>query len=460
MTMALGVRRLVAVVLLGTAVSLVHCGDDDPETAAIGDPCGTASNLPCGKDAFCKFANNACGVSGAGVCTARPTCTPGVIVKVCGCNKLTYKDNCDANSSGTDVGSNGPCPLAGRRRASGARDGGGKAGGAPGARCSRSGARGRGRGTDGRGCGAVVARVLACIVSNSAGILRYLQAPISFVTGKGGVGKTTVAAAIALTMARAGKRAVLVEFDDAEAGQRALKGADAEVTHEVATYDRCIETTIAPMVGGSMIAKAVLRQKPIKSMTRAMPAMRELVSLERVRSLLSSGDFDRVIVDLPASGHALDWLRVPKAFERFLLGGPLGKIGTRIHDEVVAAGRSDVVFVTLAEPLVMKETEQLAARFHKELGRSPAMVVVNRVMRPDPAGSQEAAARLAQASGAPAAAEFLRILHARADASRETFEALKLAQGLDVAKMVALPEVPTDPPIANVVRWLEDGASR
>lgn len=279
-------------------------------------------------------------------------------------------------------------------------------------------------------------------------------------TGKGGVGKTTTAAAIALAAARAGQRAALVEFDDAEAGQRALRTADAPVHHEVATYDHCLEHTIGPLVGGSMIAKAVLRQKPIRSMTRAMPAMRELVSLERIRSLLASGTFDRIVVDLPASGHALDWLRVPKAFERFLLGGPLGKVGTRIHDELVAPGRSDVVFVTLAEPLVMKETQQLAARFHQELGRSPSLVVINRVLRPDPTGSQEAAAKLAQNTNSPAAIELLHLLQARADAAREAMDALRLARGLDVVKVIALPEEPADPPLPSVVRWLDDGASR
>lgn len=297
-------------------------------------------------------------------------------------------------------------------------------------------------------------------MATSTGVLAHLKASVVFVTGKGGVGKTTVAAALAVAAAQNGQRAALVEFDDEEAGQRALRGAGARVSHVVATYEKAIEAAIAPLVGGTIIAKAALRQSAIRRMTRAMPAMREFVSLERVRVLAGSGDFDKVIVDLPASGHALDWLRVPQAFDRFLRGGPLGLVGRRIHDEIVAAGKSEVVIVTLAEPMVMRETEQLATRFHAELGRRPSMVVVNRVPPSDPPGSTEAAARLAAASGDASAAEFARLLAARADVAREAFEALKLSRNLDTAKVVALPDSPSDPPVGQVVQWLDQGASR
>ena len=63
------------------------------------------------------------------------------------------------------------------------------------------------------------------------GIADALRAPVVYVTGKGGVGKSTIAAAIAVAMSRAGKRAALVEFDDDEAGGRSLEGEGASVTH-------------------------------------------------------------------------------------------------------------------------------------------------------------------------------------------------------------------------------------
>lgn len=288
------------------------------------------------------------------------------------------------------------------------------------------------------------------------GIARALRAPVVYVTGKGGVGKSTIAAAIAVAMARAGRRAALVEFDDDEAGGRALTGADAHVEHVIATYDAALEATLSPIVGGGMIARAVVRQHALRRLIRGMPALREFVSLENVRQLAASGKYDTIVVDLPASGHALDWLRVPRAFERFLRGGPLGALGRRVHDEVIAKGRADVVIVTLAEPLVIKETEELAKRFHDEFARSPALVIVNRIASRDPDGASDAALRLAaRFPDDPHPAAFAKILAARAALASDAFEALRLARGLDGVKVLAIPEAAVDPRVTDVVRWLD-----
>lgn len=288
------------------------------------------------------------------------------------------------------------------------------------------------------------------------GIARALRAPVVYVTGKGGVGKSTISAAIAVAMARSGRRAALVEFDDDEAGGRALRGADVRVEHVVATYDAALEATLSPIVGGGLIARAVVKQHALRRLIRGMPALREFVSLENVRQLSASGRFDVVVVDLPASGHALDWLRVPLAFERFLKGGPLGALGRRVYDEVVAKGRADVVIVTLAEPLVIKETEELSRKFHTEFARSPALVVVNRIASRDPDGAAEAVSRLAdERPDDPHPRELAKILRSRAAIAADAFEALRLASGLDGVKVLAIPEAPADPQVSDVVRWLD-----
>jgi anion-transporting ArsA/GET3 family ATPase len=283
-------------------------------------------------------------------------------------------------------------------------------------------------------------------------------APAVFVTGKGGVGKTTIAAALALLFQDRGLRTALVEFEDGEAGIRALSERRDDISHLVLTYDRALVETLAAVLHAKILAKALVSHGTLKRLIRAVPALREFAFMDRVRDLVQSGRFDHVVVDLPASGHALDWLRVPQAFERFLGRSPLGLMGRNVHEALVATGRSDVVVVTLAEPLVVKETEQLCQRMRSELSMIPALVVVNRTVEPDPDGAWEAVQFLA--GNVPhlglAAADFAEILQSRGDQSDDTTYAFGLARALDATRVVALPEAAHDPSASTVASWLRN----
>jgi anion-transporting ArsA/GET3 family ATPase len=286
-----------------------------------------------------------------------------------------------------------------------------------------------------------------------------VQAPVVFVTGKGGVGKTTVAAALAVQASRAGLRAALVEFDDGQAGARALGTDISEVTHLVLSYDKALIDALASVLGSRILARAIVSQRAIRRLIRAVPALREFAFMDRIRAFAAERSFDRIVVDLPSSGHALDWLRVPHAFDRFLGRSPLGNMGRQIHDEIVAPGRADIVVVTLAEPLVVKETEQLCRRMREELGIAPALVVVNRTVAPDPEGAWPAARQLASNGGelSAAAAELLGVIDARAEQSEDTGYAFGLARALDAARVVSLPETAQDPSASQVAGWLATG---
>lgn len=294
------------------------------------------------------------------------------------------------------------------------------------------------------------------LTSTTPATNQLLQAPVVYVTGKGGVGKTTVAAAIAFDASRRGQRAALVEFDDGESGARTLGDARSHVAHIVLEYDKALVDTLGSVLGAKIIARALVSHSALKRLISAVPALREFAFLDRVCALACSQRYDRIVVDLPASGHALDWLRVPNAFARFLGRSPLGNLGRRIHDEVVAAGRSEVIVVTLAEPLVVKETEQLCDRLRRELGTVPALVVVNRVMQPDPDGAWEAVTSLADQSPeiADDARELLDILRARGDQADDTAYAFGLARSVEARHVVPLPDAPHDPSAAQVADWL------
>jgi len=283
-----------------------------------------------------------------------------------------------------------------------------------------------------------------------------LQAPVIYVTGKGGVGKTTVAAAIAYSASRAGQRALLVEIDDGEAGARTLGKDKSHVAHMVLSYDKALVETLRSILGAKIIARALVSHHALRRLIGAVPALREFSFLDRIRSIAASKRYDKIIVDLPASGHAIDWLRVPQAFTRFLGRSPLGNIGQRIHDEVIANGTSEVVVVTLAEPLVVKETEQLCERLKNELQMVPAWVIVNRVMRPDPDGAWEAAVAISQQFPAyrDDADELLAILRARGDQADDTAYAFGLARTVHARCVSSLPDAASDPHASEVAAWL------
>lgn len=297
-------------------------------------------------------------------------------------------------------------------------------------------------------------------VASPVGPSVQLRAPVVYVTGKGGVGKTTVAAALAVQAARQGQRAALVEFDDGESGARALGHNPEHVTHVVLSYDRALVDTLGALLGAKIIARALVSHGAMRRLIRAVPALREFAFLDRVRELASRRQFDCIVVDLPASGHALDWLRVPQAFCRFLGRSPLGNLGRRIHEEVVADGRCEVVVVTLAEPLVVKETEQLCQRLLRELGTVPSMVVVNRIMPPDPEGAWEATQELINGRPllAEAAREVATILAARGDQADDTAYAFGLARAVQAKRVVPLPDAAHDPSAMQVADWLAAGA--
>jgi arsenite/tail-anchored protein-transporting ATPase len=285
--------------------------------------------------------------------------------------------------------------------------------------------------------------------------------PVMFVTGKGGVGKTTIAAGLATLEAQRHGKSVLVEFGDGESGRRALGSTRRHVEHVVIRPDEALIKGSAPLFGSTMLAKLALGNFAMRPLLKAAPAVREVAMLEAVRQLTVERPGVRVFVDLPATGHSVAWLRVPLQGKQLLGSGPLFDLCDGIAQQILAPGCCSITVVTLAEALVIEETLELCAAIQHEARMSVGCVVVNRVPAAFSSEAQrDASAMAAQEGPLRGAYQALEsVIHARREAHASALAALKPLEANGQTRW-CVPLAPGDPSSDDVARWLhEEGAS-
>lgn len=218
-----------------------------------------------------------------------------------------------------------------------------------------------------------------------------------FVTGKGGVGKTTVCASLALAMAKQGKR-VLVAMCNTKERLSAMLGTAPIEDRVVEVAPGVWAVNISPDVAlaeyGEMILKvktltaAVFDSKVMRTFFRAVPGLYEWAMLGKAwfhtTETLPDGrpTYDVVLLDAPATGHGLDMLRVPKVILDIVPPGILRRDAERAWDLFRDPKRSGVIAVTLPEELPVTETIELVTAIDKELGLPLQQLFVNAVVDP------------------------------------------------------------------------------
>jgi arsenite/tail-anchored protein-transporting ATPase len=280
--------------------------------------------------------------------------------------------------------------------------------------------------------------------------------PIVLVTGKGGVGKTTLAAGLAAASAKQDGKAVLVEFGDGDSGRRVLGGSKARVHHEVIEPRDALERAVGRLLGSKILAKVFIGNFAVRRMLRAAPALRELAMLDAVGQIADSVKGKRVVVDMPATGHGLAWLRLPTQMRDLFGSGGLYELSERLVHRLVAPRNCSVVVVTLPERMVLQETLELCGALEREVGMPPARLVVNRFPSalPPQALAQARAISTKSPAFADAAVRLIEVLEAREAARGEAIEALQNAAHLGDLRPLLLPQTEFDPNAEQVADWL------
>jgi anion-transporting ArsA/GET3 family ATPase len=274
-----------------------------------------------------------------------------------------------------------------------------------------------------------------------------LDRRLIFVTGKGGVGKSTVATAVGVLAARRGLRTIVAELQSQERVQQTF---DHHGEHfvEVELGPRLFTISIDPQhameeylrVKTGPLGHALSASRLFQAFAMATPGMRELLTIGKVwelaqlqRRTRGAAPYDLVVVDAPATGHGVGILKTPRTFADIARVGPIAHQAGQIAATIGDRGFTAIVAVATPEEMPVNETLSLSDSLAEQtLGLD--LVIINalyplRFERPDIDALGDALAR----ARSPRSRSALRAAlseHARAQVQREQVD--RLTKGLNV----------------------------
>ncbi len=226
------------------------------------------------------------------------------------------------------------------------------------------------------------------------------------VTGKGGVGKSAVSAALGLLLRDSGRRTLLLEVDPRESLNHLLEVAPSggeilEVgrglfLHHLTPRDEMDDLVREHLRLGPLVRR-VLSSQVYSHFADGAPGLKELAVLGHAQRLVEgprikgAPPLDTVVLDAPASGHGVSLLTAPALAASVIRQGPFGRMAARLAELAADERRCGIVVVTLAEEMPAQEALELQEALAARLGRPADLLVVNGLYPPLPAGWPAAA---------------------------------------------------------------------
>ncbi|MDA8277452.1 MAG: ArsA family ATPase [Actinomycetota bacterium] len=233
------------------------------------------------------------------------------------------------------------------------------------------------------------------IESRESSLLEATSQQVTIVAGKGGVGKSTVSVASALANARAGRSVILLSTDistitaraEREVAARDEYAANSPVFQLLRAEEILIE--YLETHGLASLGKRLISTGVVSVIATAVPGIRELLILAKIKQLAQSGDYDRIIFDAPASGHLMTLLSSPTGLKDIAKVGLLKNQSDDVEELLNDRSRSGLTIVTLPEETPVTESIETISKIRELKSIAVNALVVNqRISAPklSPAG--------------------------------------------------------------------------
>ncbi|MFQ5350486.1 MAG: ArsA family ATPase [Thermoanaerobaculia bacterium] len=231
------------------------------------------------------------------------------------------------------------------------------------------------------------------------------------VTGKGGVGKSAVAATLGSLLARAGQRVLLLEVDPRENVHQMLGvspsgGEIVEAAERLYLQNlqprQVVDQLVRDRVPIELVVRRILASPLYHNFVEGAPGLEQAAILGHCL-LLGEGrspgapPLDVVVLDAPATGHGVSLLAAPGLVSEAIAAGPVAELTGEVAELIADSERSATVVISLAEEMPVTEALELRAELATRLDRSPEVLVVNQLLPADPppaAASETDAAKL------------------------------------------------------------------
>jgi len=217
------------------------------------------------------------------------------------------------------------------------------------------------------------------------------------VSGKGGVGKTTIAVALALLAVKRKRRVILIEMNSTSRvaplfGKLANKQEPVVLAPGLTglnlTPGACFEEFVLKQIRLKILYNTFFNNSYVRHFVDAIPGLGELLMLGKIydiegssKSLFSSEPlYDLIIIDAPATGHGLSMLEVPRVVESVVKVGPMHRSACSMQRLFSDAAKTALCLVTLAEEMPVVETAEFAAALKQGAKMSFGPLFINALM--------------------------------------------------------------------------------